>query len=164
MDEKLVDIRVQFKPTSGNLFDSKKVLPNELVMRVQPDEAIYLRCMTKSPGKPELQRPHSLDPKPETKAAQTPQKSTLPQPQPLDSLSLSETPKPGLNSDVVPVEMDLTYKKHFVGSTDLPDAYERLILDALNGDSSLFVREDELAASWRIFTPVSTLPCPRLTS
>jgi glucose-6-phosphate 1-dehydrogenase len=52
MDEKLVDIRVQFKPTSGNLFDPTKVLPNELVMRVQPDEAIYLRCMTKSPGKP----------------------------------------------------------------------------------------------------------------
>ena len=50
MDEKLVDIRVQFKPTSGNLFDPTKVLPNELVMRVQPDEAIYLRCMTKSPG------------------------------------------------------------------------------------------------------------------
>jgi len=55
--------------------------------------------------------------------------------------------------------MDLTYKKHFVGSTDLPDAYERLILDALNGDSSLFVREDELAASWRIFTPVGGHPC-----
>ena len=50
LDEKLVDIRMQFKPTSGNLFTGKQVLPNELVMRVQPDEAIFLRCMTKSPG------------------------------------------------------------------------------------------------------------------
>jgi len=111
LDEKLVDIRVQFKPTSGNLFEGRGVSPNELVMRVQPDEAIFLRCMTKAPG---------------------------------------------LSDEVAAVEMDLTYKKHFQGSLDLPDAYERLILDALNGDSSLFVRDDELAAAWRIFTPVLT--------
>ena len=42
---------------------------------------------------------------------------------------------------------------------DLPDAYERLILDALHGDSSLFVRDDELAAAWRIFTPVLKEVC-----
>lgn len=33
-------------------------------------------------------------------------------------------------------------------------AYERLILDVLRGDHNLFVRSDELAASWRIFTPL----------
>jgi len=76
---------------------------------VQPDEAIFLRCMTKYPG---------------------------------------------LSAEVAHVEMDLTYKKHFQEGMDLPDAYERLILDALQGDSSLFVRDDELAAAWRIFTPV----------
>ena len=37
---------------------------------------------------------------------------------------------------------------------NIPDAYECLLLDALQGDKSLFIRSDELAASWDIFTPV----------
>ena len=36
----------------------------------------------------------------------------------------------------------------------LPDAYERLILDVVNGDKRLFIRNDELEAAWRLFTPV----------
>ena len=37
---------------------------------------------------------------------------------------------------------------------ELPDAYERLILDAIDGDKRLFIRNDELDAAWKIFTPV----------
>uniref|UniRef100_A0A7S1X469 Glucose-6-phosphate dehydrogenase C-terminal domain-containing protein n=1 Tax=Tetraselmis chuii TaxID=63592 RepID=A0A7S1X469_9CHLO len=36
----------------------------------------------------------------------------------------------------------------------LPDAYERLLLDAVNGDKRLFIRNDELEAAWKLFTPV----------
>lgn len=36
----------------------------------------------------------------------------------------------------------------------LADAYERLILDCINGDRRLFIRNDELETAWRIFTPV----------
>lgn len=36
----------------------------------------------------------------------------------------------------------------------LPDAYERLILDVFLGSQTNFVRSDELAEAWRIFTPL----------
>ena len=36
----------------------------------------------------------------------------------------------------------------------MPEAYERLILDAMNGNQQHFVRRDELRASWAIFTPM----------
>jgi len=59
--------------------------------------------------------------------------------------------EPGLKSstDLLQAELDLTYKERF-GTASLPDAYERLILDAIRGDHSLFVRNDELEASWKI--------------
>ncbi|MCB0028255.1 MAG: hypothetical protein KDE28_10140, partial [Anaerolineales bacterium] len=36
----------------------------------------------------------------------------------------------------------------------LPDAYERLLLDALNGDASLFARSDTIETAWRLIDPV----------
>ncbi len=42
------------------------------------------------------------------------------------------------------------------------DAYERLILDCMNGDRRLFIRNDELETAWKIFTPVLKVhPCSR---
>jgi glucose-6-phosphate 1-dehydrogenase len=38
--------------------------------------------------------------------------------------------------------------------TYIPEAYERLILDAIKGNQQHFVRRDELRASWAIFTPL----------
>ena len=38
----------------------------------------------------------------------------------------------------------------------IPDAYERLILDVMRGDKSLFIRNDELVASWSIYDKVLT--------
>lgn len=50
-------------------------------------------------------------------------------------------------------ELDLTYRRRF-SDLKIPEAYESLILDAFKGDHSNFVRDDELDASWRIFTPL----------
>jgi glucose-6-phosphate 1-dehydrogenase len=59
---------------------------------------------------------------------------------------------PGLGLDIRPVTMDFTYGTAF--STDAPDAYETLILDAMLGDQSLFTRADEVEAAWAIVTPM----------
>ncbi|EGE08291.1 glucose-6-phosphate 1-dehydrogenase [Trichophyton equinum CBS 127.97] len=57
------------------------------------------------------------------------------------------------NESTVVTELDLTYRRRF-SDLKIPEAYESLILDALKGDHSNFVRDDELDASWRIFTPL----------
>jgi glucose-6-phosphate 1-dehydrogenase len=59
---------------------------------------------------------------------------------------------PGLGLDVRPVTMDFTYGSAF--SVDSPDAYETLILDALQGDASLFTRADEVEHAWAIVDPI----------
>eukprot|EP01116_Phalansterium_solitarium_P006270 TRINITY_DN1857_c0_g1_i2.p1 TRINITY_DN1857_c0_g1~~TRINITY_DN1857_c0_g1_i2.p1 ORF type:complete len:545 (+),score=193.01 TRINITY_DN1857_c0_g1_i2:44-1636(+) len=106
LNERKAEIRVQFRRQPNTLFPKSNL--NELVMRVQPDEAVYLKFNGKVPG---------------------------------------------LSADVVQTELDLTYKQRF--DVRLPDAYERLIYDAVTrGDHSLFVRADELRAAWRIFTPL----------
>ncbi|KAF7332225.1 Glucose-6-phosphate 1-dehydrogenase [Mycena kentingensis (nom. inval.)] len=81
---------------------------NELIIRIQPSEAVYLKMNTKTPG---------------------------------------------LQTRAMPTEMDLTYKRRF-SETKIPEAYEALILDALKGDHSNFVRNDELDVAWKIFTPI----------
>ena len=47
----------------------------------------------------------------------------------------------------------MTYKRRF-SDLKIPEAYEALLLDAFKGDHSNFVRDDELDASWRVFTPL----------
>jgi glucose-6-phosphate 1-dehydrogenase len=59
---------------------------------------------------------------------------------------------PGLGLDIRPVTMDFTYGTAF--STDTPDAYETLLLDAALGDQTLFTRADEVEAAWAIVTPI----------
>ena len=51
------------------------------------------------------------------------------------------------------VDMDFFYKDGFP-DTPLPDAYERLLCDAIDGDASLFARSDGIAAAWQIIDPV----------
>jgi len=107
LNERKAEIRIQFKKFPGSLFSSSQGV-NELVLRLQPNEAIYMKLVAKTPG-------------------------------------LSNTP--------MQTELDLTYKHRYILES-LPDAYERLILDSLIGNHSLFVRHDELSEAWRIFTPV----------
>ncbi|MCO5589538.1 hypothetical protein L7F22_043506 [Adiantum nelumboides] len=106
LNEGKVEIRVQFKEDKNKLFDNAQ--RNELVWRVQPQEAIYEKICTKVPG---------------------------------------------LQMGTIPTDLDLTYKDRF-SDFRLPEAYEALILDALSGDHSNFVRDDELDVSWKIFTPI----------
>lgn len=49
-------------------------------------------------------------------------------------------------------EMEFHYRDSFEERTS--DAYERLIVDALRGDASLFTRNDEIEAAWRLFDPI----------
>jgi glucose-6-phosphate 1-dehydrogenase len=73
--------------------------------------------------------------------------------QPSESISLSfSTKRPGMQYQIHPVEMDFAYESAFHGV--LPEAYERLLLDVLRGDSTLFTRSDELEAAWRFVSPV----------
>jgi glucose-6-phosphate 1-dehydrogenase len=51
------------------------------------------------------------------------------------------------------VDMEFHYRRAFNTKT-LPDAYERLILDALKGDASLFARSDEIELAWQLIDPI----------
>jgi glucose-6-phosphate 1-dehydrogenase len=59
---------------------------------------------------------------------------------------------PGPSSPIQPVKMDFRYGSYF--GIAPPEAYERLICDAMLGDSTLFAREDEVIASWQLLTPI----------
>jgi glucose-6-phosphate 1-dehydrogenase len=59
---------------------------------------------------------------------------------------------PGSAMEVRDVSMDFLYGEAFTESS--PEAYERLILDVLLGDATLFPRNDEVEASWRVIDPL----------
>ncbi|RRT76688.1 hypothetical protein B296_00029778 [Ensete ventricosum] len=107
------DIRNEkFRHVPGNLYkrnfgtDLDKAT-NELVIRVQPDEAIYLKINNKIPG---------------------------------------------LGMRLDSSNLNLLYASRY--PREIPDAYERLLLDAIEGERRLFIRSDELDAAWALFTPV----------
>ena len=102
LNEAKVEVRVQFKDVTQGIF--AEISRNELVVRIQPEEAVYLKVNTKTPG---------------------------------------------YTFQVIPSEMDLTYNRRFT-ETVIPSAYEALILDALKGDHSNFVRDDELDVAWKV--------------
>jgi glucose-6-phosphate 1-dehydrogenase len=106
LNEQKTEVRIQFKDVTSGIF--KDIPRNELVIRVQPNESVYIKMNSKLPG---------------------------------------------LSMQTVVTELDLTYRRRF-SDLKIPEAYESLILDALKGDHSNFVRDDELDASWRIFSPL----------
>ncbi|CAI5529594.1 unnamed protein product [Closterium sp. Naga37s-1] len=107
------EIRVQFRHVPGNLYQHNMfgvdvdMATNELVIRLQPNEAIYLKINNKVPG---------------------------------------------LDFRLDRSRLNLRYIDRY--QHELPDAYERLLLDAMEGDKRLFIRSDELEAAWGIFTPL----------
>jgi glucose-6-phosphate 1-dehydrogenase len=102
LNEAKVEVRIQFKDVTQGIF--KDITRNELVIRIQPSEAVYLKMNTKTPG---------------------------------------------LQTRAIATEMDLTYNRRFADAK-IPEAYEALILDALQGDHSNFVRHDELDVAWKV--------------
>ncbi|MEP6746937.1 MAG: glucose-6-phosphate dehydrogenase [Bacteroidota bacterium] len=99
-------IVIQFKNSPHKIFKDD-ILPNRLVISIQPEQEINL---------------------------------------------LFESKIPGLQMKLKPVEMDFMYKDAY--SDDIPEAYETLLLDVLEGDATLFMRADQVEAAWKIVMPV----------
>jgi glucose-6-phosphate 1-dehydrogenase len=73
--------------------------------------------------------------------------------QPNEGVSLSLGAKiPGTRMRIRPVYMEFLYGTSFLSQS--PEAYERLIMDAMRGDATLFTRNDEVEAQWRICDPI----------
>ena len=105
LPKKATEISIHFKEAPNVLFNATRGDQpggNVLVMRIQPDEGISLRMISKLPG---------------------------------SSLRME------------PVKMDFHYATSFGKSS--PEAYERLLLDAMAGDATLFARRDEVEEAWR---------------
>ena len=64
-----------------------------------------------------------------------------------------ETKVPDTLADSKSAKMDFSYREAFPDVV-LPDAYERLLLDALKGDASLFARNDAIELAWRLIDPI----------
>ena len=60
--------------------------------------------------------------------------------------------QPGQGTNLGRVSLDFAYEGRFDRSP--PDAYETLLLDAMLGDATLFMRADEIEAQWRIVEPL----------
>ncbi|MHB8717778.1 MAG: glucose-6-phosphate dehydrogenase [Candidatus Dormibacteria bacterium] len=92
---------------AGDGLAGRRITPNLLTLRIQPEEGITLRFGAKLPG-------------------------------------------PSMN--IRNVSMDFLYGSSFLRES--PEAYERLLLDAMLGDPTLFAREDEVEEAWRICTAI----------
>jgi glucose-6-phosphate 1-dehydrogenase len=104
------EVAVQFKDIPQILFNTNPAAPqppNVLTLRIQPEEGMSLRMVSKVPG---------------TKA------------------------------QTHPVELNFKYGDAFGAPS--PEAYERLLLDVMFGDASLFMRRDAVEASWAWITPI----------
>ena len=104
------EISVTFRSAPLLLFQDSvmsRTAPNELAIRIQPNEGISLRFNSKVPGQA---------------------------------------------GDIRPVTMNFNYVEAF--GSESPEAYERLLLDAMIGDSTLFTRSDEVETSWGLMNPI----------
>jgi glucose-6-phosphate 1-dehydrogenase len=75
--------------------------------------------------------------------------------QPAEGIQLqfqTKVPDAGMKTQMV--ELDFAFRRRFTG--DMPDAYQRLLLDAMLGDASLFARSDEVEASWAVIDPIQS--------
>ena len=73
--------------------------------------------------------------------------------QPNEGASISLGAKiPGTRMRIRPVNMEFLYGTTFMSES--PEAYERLIMDAMRGDATLFTRDDEVEAQWTIVDPI----------
>jgi glucose-6-phosphate 1-dehydrogenase len=73
--------------------------------------------------------------------------------QPNEGIQLHfETKVPDAGMKLRQTDLDFRFSREFRGT--MPDAYERLLLDALEGDASLFARADEVEAAWAICDPI----------
>ncbi|MDT6941753.1 glucose-6-phosphate dehydrogenase [Brucella pseudogrignonensis] len=104
------EIVVTFKPIPHSIFgeNAGKVVANQLVIRLQPDEGVKQWLMIKDPGPGGMRLRH--------------------------------------------VPLDMSFAESF--NERNPDAYERLIMDVVRGNQTLFMRRDEVEAAWRWVDPI----------
>ena len=75
--------------------------------------------------------------------------------QPDEGVSLTfGTKVPGPEVTVRTVDMEFLYEQDFGSGS--PEAYERLLLDCMLGDATLFTRSDEIEEAWQIVGPIET--------
>ena len=121
---RVTEVAIHFRSIPLCLFGKddicRRLQPNVLTLRIQPEEGIRLQFGCKTPGD---------------------------------------------NLDVSNVLMDFGYAKAF--GRQPPDAYERLLVDAMRGDATLFARRDAVEYAWAFITPIlevlendSSLPIP----
>lgn len=73
--------------------------------------------------------------------------------QPAEGIQLHfQTKVPDAGMTMRQTDLDFNYQENFGGA--IPEAYERLLLDAIEGDASLFARADEVEAAWGICDPI----------
>ncbi|HEX4144136.1 MAG TPA: glucose-6-phosphate dehydrogenase [Pirellulales bacterium] len=73
--------------------------------------------------------------------------------QPAEGIQLHlETKVPDAGMRLRMTDLDFSFQKEFQG--DIPDSYQRLLLDTLQGDASLFARADEVETAWTIIDPI----------
>jgi glucose-6-phosphate 1-dehydrogenase len=73
--------------------------------------------------------------------------------QPNEGITLRFNGKvPGTSTEIRPVRMHFSYNAEFGAYT--PEAYERLLLEAMAGDATLFIRSDEVETAWGITDPI----------
>jgi glucose-6-phosphate 1-dehydrogenase len=106
------EIVIRFKDAPHSIFEGRvgKLLGNELVIRLQPDEGIQLRLNIKDPG-------------------------------------------PG-GMRIVSAPLDMSFAEDLGRDIRMPDAYERLLMDVVRGDQTLFMRGDEVEAAWAWIDPI----------
>jgi glucose-6-phosphate 1-dehydrogenase len=80
--------------------------------------------------------------------------------QPNEGITIAFNAKrPGPGMHLGRVTMDFDYAEDFP-MTEIADAYERLLLEAMRGDHSLFIREDGVERAWEVLQPVLDRPAP----
>jgi glucose-6-phosphate 1-dehydrogenase len=73
--------------------------------------------------------------------------------QPEEGISLSfQAKRPGSKICMSTLNMNFSYKSVFL--VDMPEAYQRLLLDCMLGDQTLFTRQDDVEVSWQLLTPI----------
>ncbi|HET6182287.1 MAG TPA: glucose-6-phosphate dehydrogenase [Acetobacteraceae bacterium] len=110
LPQKVSEIVVQFRPLPFTIFPEAEAMlqPNQLIIRLQPEEGMRLQMMTKEPGPGGLR--------------------------------------------LAPTGLDISFEKTF--GLRYPDAYERLLMDTVRGNATLFMRRDEVEAAWSWVEPI----------
>jgi glucose-6-phosphate 1-dehydrogenase len=109
LPKRVTEIAIQFKAAPLPLFGEamEQMTPNQLIIRIQPDEGITLRFAAKVPGQV---------------------------------------------TNIRDVNMDFRYGASF--GIQLAEAYERLLLDCILGDSTLYARKDMTERGWELVMPI----------